>query len=112
MTKYNARKVELDGHVFDSQAEARRYQALKLLERNGDISNLTVHPRFCIAPAYIYRGERVLSAWYEADFQYYDNGIVVEDVKGKETALFRLKWKLVRRLYPQYDWRIISAKDC
>jgi len=54
----------------------------------------------------------VRAAWYEADFQYYDNGIVVEDVKGKETALFRLKWKLVRRLYPQYDWRIISAKDC
>lgn len=31
--KYNNKKVEYDGHVFDSQKECTRYKQLKLLER-------------------------------------------------------------------------------
>ena len=35
--KYGNRKVEIDGVTFDSIAEARRYQELKLLETAGEI---------------------------------------------------------------------------
>lgn len=31
--KYNNKKVEYDGHVFDSQKECVRYKQLRLLER-------------------------------------------------------------------------------
>ena len=31
--KYNNKKVEYDGHVFDSIREMNRYKQLKLLER-------------------------------------------------------------------------------
>ncbi|MFF2754323.1 DUF1064 domain-containing protein [Psychrobacillus sp. NPDC058041] len=33
-TKYKSKKIELDGHVFDSKAEARYYELLKLKQTN------------------------------------------------------------------------------
>ena len=36
MTKYNNKKVVLNGITFDSQKEARRYRDLSLLERAGE----------------------------------------------------------------------------
>ena len=38
--KYHSQKARLDGQLFDSQKEARRYAELKLLERAGQIRNL------------------------------------------------------------------------
>ena len=40
MTKYNNKKVVLNGITFDSQKEARRYRDLSLLERAGEIKKL------------------------------------------------------------------------
>jgi hypothetical protein len=48
MNKYHARKTELDGYIFDSKAEARRYSELKLLEVAGKISNLQLQPKYPI----------------------------------------------------------------
>lgn len=33
--KYNNKKVEVDGIIFDSKREAERYQELSLLEKQG-----------------------------------------------------------------------------
>jgi len=88
--KYNAKKVRLDGLTFDSKAEARRYQELKLLEQAGEISDLEIHPRYEI----IINGVKVCN--YIADFRYMSDGEqVVEDVKGVKTAVYRLKNKLM-----------------
>lgn len=106
-SKYNAKPVEFDGIRFDSTAEYHRWQELKLLERNGDIENLEVHPRFCIHPGD--KSRRIKPIWYEADFKYMENGVwVVEDVKGIRTAVFDLKWKIAQCNYPDIDWRIIK----
>ena len=91
MRKYRNRPVEADGFRFDSLAEHRRYQTLKLLERATTISALIVHPRFEL----LVNGMKVCT--YVGDFQYQFNGDrVVEDVKGVETAVFRLKKKLMQ----------------
>jgi hypothetical protein len=39
---------------------------------------------------------------YVGDFQYQDKlgATICEDVKGCRTAVFDLKWKLVKRLFP------------
>lgn len=36
--KYNNRKIEVDGMVFDSKKEASRYEELLLLQKAGAIS--------------------------------------------------------------------------
>lgn len=100
--KYNASKVVIDGHRFDSRREARRYETLKQLEAAGKIAKLELQPRFELQPAFRYRGEAVRKIEYVADFRYLDyerGGLVVEDVKGMKTDVYRLKRKLFLAKY-------------
>jgi hypothetical protein len=108
MNKYGARKTHIDGYTFDSVKESRRFQELRLLEWAGEIGGLEVHPRYEILPAHKHpvTGKPVRAIYYEADFRYWILGAgkpkpVVEDVKGVQTAVFRLKRKLV-----EYKYRI------
>lgn len=92
MSKYHNVKTERDGYKFDSRAEARRYGELELLQRAGKIHNLVVHRRFALTV----NGFNV--GVYIADFDYYDNltpALIVEDVKGVRTAVYKLKKKLM-----------------
>ena len=110
--KYNAKKTVVDGVTFDSTAEARRYGELKLLERAGEILNLELQPVFVLQDGFKGQdGKRVRAVKYIADFRYFDVGtsaVVVEDVKGMETAVFRLKRKIFWKQYPEIDLRIVN----
>ena len=89
--KYKAKPVKMDGHFFDSLAEAKHYSELRLLERAGEISELTVHPRYPITI------NHQLVCIVELDFSYRDKqGLPhTDDVKGFDTALSKLKRKMV-----------------
>lgn len=96
MSKYGAKRTEVDGIVFASKAEARRYQELRLLERAGEIERLELQPRYPLVV------NTVTIGTYVGDFRYLDtrNGRrTVEDVKGVRTPVYRLKCKLVKALY-------------
>lgn len=110
MSKYNAQRTTVDGIHFDSLAEARRYDELKLLRQVGQISGLFCHIRFCLQDTFKRDGKTILGIWYEADFLYNENGRrVVEDVKGKRTAVYLLKRKMFWKAYPDIDFREIDA---
>jgi len=109
MSKYHNKKVQIDMYVFDSIAESRRYKELKLLERAGKISELELQPRFLLQESFKKNGKTFRKIEYIADFQYIENGkIVIEDVKGKETEVFKLKRKLFEHEYPDYELKIIK----
>jgi hypothetical protein len=95
--KFNAVRTEIDGRIFDSKAESRRYLQLRQLEDDGRISQLKLQPRFPL----VVNGQKI--ADYVADFSFVDeNGkATVEDVKSgpTKTASYRLKRKLVKALY-------------
>ena len=92
--KYGAVRKEVDGHVFHSTAEAKRYIELKRRESLRVISGLEIQPRFPINVD----GHHVCD--YVADFAYQtSDGYVVEDVKGFKTEVYRLKKKLVEAIY-------------
>lgn len=103
MSKYGNRKYQIDGHVFDSMREARRYQELKYLEKAGLISNLELQVPFELIPAITHpkTGKTIQRAIkYIADFVYQEDGeTVVEDSKGYRTEVYRLKKKLFRWCY-------------
>lgn len=93
--KYNNRGYRLDGHFFHSEAEANRYMQLKVLVTAGKIDRLERQVSY---PIHI---DGFLICTYVADFRYYVRGadgsieaIVVEDVKGLETAEYKIKKKL------------------
>lgn len=111
LSKYSSRQVFHDGHMFDSLAEMRRYQDLRLMEASGAISDLEVHPRFEVLPAFQRGKLKVRAIVYEADFAYMEAGRrVVEDVKGFETREFRLKRKLwLYRYGDEYEFRLVRC---
>ena len=114
MNKYHARKTEIDGIAFDSQAEARRYQELIMLVRAGEITGLAVHPRYVLLDPFVYQGKRVRGIEYEPDFVYRERGATIaEDVKGGHnvtaTRTFEIKAKLFRHRYPDIILRIVEA---
>ena len=48
MSKYHSKKTVVDGIVFDSLKEARRYGVLKALEKTGEISGLRRQVEFLL----------------------------------------------------------------
>lgn len=108
-----ARKVHLDGHVFDSAGEAERYSNLVLHQRAGLISDLEVHPKFTIQEEFVHPSMgKVQEVTWEADFRYrqVETGLVViEDYKGYEYATFKLKLKFVLRYF--HDSHVFINKD-
>lgn len=105
-SKYNSKKIVVDGQKFDSKKEARRYQELLLLEKAGEIKNLCRQVKFVLIPSQRDENGKVVEreCSYKADFTY-EEGIktVVEDVKGYRTKEYIIKRKLM--LY-QYGIRI------
>lgn len=105
--KYNNKKTKVDGITFDSKAEAKRYEELKLEQEQGKIRNLKVHPDYHIQEGYTdpQTGQRVKGVKYTPDFSYermmttapYLNRwvFIVEDVKGFETDLFKTKYQMM-----------------
>lgn len=96
-TKYGSKKVEFDGKTFDSKKEANRYCELRLLEREGAISDLQTQVKFELIPSQRINGKVVeRPCTYIADFVYMENGQkVVEDTKGFKTTDYIIKRKLL-----------------
>ena len=100
--KYGNHKTVVDGIKFDSKKEAARYQVLKKMADDGEISDLKCQHTFTLQEAFIspLTGERVQAVKYIADFTYVaENGkFVVEDVKSAATRkdkVYVLKKKLM-----------------
>ena len=82
--------------MFDSKWEAERYGQLVMLQRANQIRDLVTQVKFDIK----INNEKICT--YIADFTYYEKNkdgveeFIVEDAKGLETAVFRLKKKLMK----------------
>lgn len=99
-SKYRNRKTILDGEKFDSMAEAKRYHQLQILQRTGEISDLTRQVSFELAPACMVQGVRKRALAYRADFTYNEKGkLIVEDVKGKLTEGYIIKRHLMKTVF-------------
>ena len=97
-SKYGSRKTVALGVAFDSAAEARRYQELRLLEAASEIRDLEMQVKFSLDV----NGQHVCN--FFVDFRYWSNRsnrTVLEDVKSKPTItpVYRLKKKLLKAVY-------------
>ena len=96
-------------YLFDSAKEAQRYRELKLLERAKQISDLELQPRFLLQESFKKNGKTYRKIEYVADFKYIEKGKTkVEDVKGLQTDVFKIKHKLFEKKYPDLELRIIE----
>lgn len=88
----NIKKIEVEGIIFHSPVEARRYVDLRQRERFGEISELERQVPYKFEE----NGRHCFT--YLADFVYRIAATgeqIVEDVKGMPTDIYRLKKKLI-----------------
>ncbi len=97
MNKYRAKKTEVDGIMFDSKKEAKRYEVLR---DDETIKDLELQPKFDLLVTNIETGALTKVGYYKADFRYSLNGeVIIEDVKGVKTPIYNLKKKMIKGIY-------------
>lgn len=91
--KYHNIKTVVDGITFASKKEASRYEVLRDEQQAGKISQLRLQVPYDI----YWPGQKKKLCRYICDFLYVRDGKeIVEDTKGKKTAEFRLKEKMMK----------------
>lgn len=101
-SKYNNKKVVVDGKKFDSIKESKRFtDVLFPAFKCGEITELECQPKYDM----IVNGVKICERGYKPDFRYKNKKgeLVVEDVKGykKEAAykIFKMKKQLMKAIY-------------
>lgn len=116
MSKYHVSPVAertIHGYTFDSKAEMHRYLELAMCQRAGEIEDLELQPEYVLLDGYVRNGKKVRPIVYCADFRYLDlrtNRIIVEDVKGAQTAVYKLKKKMLLARYPDINFREVKVQ--
>ncbi|ASV67596.1 hypothetical protein J2S16_002957 [Cytobacillus kochii] len=99
--KYGNHKQVVDGHKFDSKAEAMYYGQLKWLLQAKQIKGFKMQPRYLLQEGFKKNGKTYRKIEYVADFEVekLDGTIEIIDIKGTVTKEFSIKRKLFERQY-------------
>jgi len=102
-SKYNAKKVEIDGIKFDSKAEGEYYLHLKQQVTERQILGFERQKRMLLQEGFSVEGVKgkIRPIFYVVDFIVTENDgtLTYIDVKGVETDVFKLKKKLFMKRY-------------
>lgn len=101
---------------FDSRKEYARWCDLCILQKAGRIKNLRRQQTIMIEEAFDYCNEHIRAITYKADHVYETiaGKIIVEDTKSFDedtqkfimTEAFALKWKLLKKRYPDREFKL------
>lgn len=101
------------GIVYHSQLEKECAVLLLAREAAGEISGLEMQPHFFFPidgePLRTYTGKQKMK--YIADFLYDEDGqTYIIDAKERPTKDFKIKWALVKHIYPNLKFLLWSGK--
>lgn len=102
MNKYKNKKITTQDGTFDSKKELRRWEELKLMQKEGTIKNLKRQVEFELIPKQTNDLGKVIErkCSYKADFVYeFMDETIVEDTKGFKTPEYIIKRKLMLYLH-------------
>ena len=110
MSKYNSKKIVIDGITFDSKDEGMYYEYLKKLKAEEKILNFELQPKFELIPTFKYKGKTVRGETYTLDFLVYhlDGSEEYIDVKGFGTPQGKDKFKHLKYLHQDKDFKWIA----
>lgn len=123
------KKTVVDGITFDSKMESRYYQYLKELKANGIVREFSLQPKFLLQDKFIVvngetifgsdkrfnslkkktKAETIRAINYIADFRviYNDGREEIIDTKGRATADFEIKRKMLLCKYPTLVYKVL-----
>lgn len=110
MSKYNSKKITIDGISFDSKDEAKYYEALKIMESKGEIQAFELQPKFTLMESFKKDGKTYREMTYTPDFVIYHNNNSTEyiDVKGMTTQQGEMRIKLFHNRYRDLKLSIVA----
>lgn len=104
--KYGNHKQVVDGHKFDSKAEAMYYGQLKWLLQTKQIKGFKMQQRYLLQEGFKKKGKTYRKIEYVADFEVekLDGTIEIIDIKGTVTKEFSIK----RKLFERHIWILLN----
>lgn len=102
--KYNSKRTKYNGRYYDSAMEAAYAEKLDFRKKNGEIKEII--PQFKISIDI--NGEHIANYYMDFKVILSDGRIEMHEVKGAETQLWRMKWRLSKALHPEWNFILIK----
>lgn len=103
MSKYNNKKVEYEGIIFDSKLERDYYINLRRLFSKDDIK---IQPKFVLQESFRDKNDKLIrEISYTADFQVLNQ---VYDVKGMMTQQGEMRLKMFKYKYRTLNLLVVT----
>ena len=102
--KYNATIKNYNGRKYHSALEANYAMQLDLRKKAGEIKEITPQYKIDIRV----NGIHITNYFMDFKLDMPDGTIEMHEVKGMETGLWHIKWKLAMALNPQ--WKFVLIK--
>lgn len=102
--KYKAKKQTYNGYSYDSKLEASYAMELDLLIKAGEVDKWERQHKISID----INGVHICNYFIDFKVYFVDGRIEYHEVKGYETDVWKLKWKLSKALYPDNNFVLIK----
>ena len=105
--KYKAKKASFNGRVYDSGLEADHAANLDFLLKAGIVTD--IKPQYKISLDI--NGVHIANYFIDFMVEFKDGRVEYHEVKGFETDLWRLKWRLTKAIYPDYNCVLLKQQN-
>lgn len=102
--KYGATKQHYNGYSYDSKLEASYAQELDWLIKANEIERWERQFKLSLDV----NGIHICNYYVDFKVYYIDGRIEYHEVKGYETDVWKMKWKLSHALYPDNNFVLIK----
>jgi hypothetical protein len=102
--KFNAKSMVYNGRRYDSKLEASYAMELDWRKKAGEIIEISPQHKISLD----INGAHIANYYIDFKIILCDGTEEYHEVKGFETDLWRLKWKLTKAIYPEYKLVLIK----
>lgn len=104
LSKYKNQFHKAGGRIYDSKKEARYSEQLELRKMAGEISE--IHPQYCLRLDL--NGKHICKYYVDFMVVLSNGNIEYHEVKGFETDVWRIKWKMALAIYGEEKFVLIK----
>jgi hypothetical protein len=106
--KYRNVRQTYNGHNYDSKMEAEVAHKLDLMKKNIDKTNRVKNWERQYKISLDINGVHIANYFIDFMVEFVDGRKEFWEVKGMETDLWKLKWKMTKALFPEYNLVLIK----
>ncbi len=97
--KYNNKKQTYNGRSYDSILECKHAQELDWLLKSGEVIKWEPQHKISLD----INGVHIANYFIDFKVWFKDGRIEFHEVKGMETEVWKMKWKITKAIFPDYN---------